>query len=114
MDNEIFDLTKIQIEIKLNQKATMLAQVQLKYGSLRIFGYRVMRSAYSDDNLFIQPPSVRAGSTWLWLVRVDDPSIWENLQNMIKNKYLEEVKKYNETITGAVEEGIIKSDEDVF
>lgn len=104
------DLSNFDIHIKLNQKGDMLAQVELRYGSLRIFGYRVMRSQYEDDSLYINPPSVRAGSNWLWLVRIDNPEIWNKLQGMIKNAYLKEVKKYNEEVTGDKEEGIIEED----
>lgn len=112
MENELLNLKELQVSIKFNQKGTMLAQVELRYGSLRIFGYRVMESTYSDDGLYIQPPSVHIGSHWLALVRIDDPSLWEALQNLIKNKYLEEVKAHNETITGDIERGIITHEEE--
>jgi len=108
---DVFDLKNLEIIIKLNQKGDMLAQVELRYGSLRIFGYRVMRSQH-DDGLYVNPPSVRAGSTWLWLVRVDNPETWNTLQGMIKTEYLKEVKKYNEDVTGAPEDGIIVEEEE--
>lgn len=111
---EVFDLKQLKISIKLNQKGDMLAQVELRYGPLRIFGYRVMRSEY-EDGLYVNPPSVRAGSTWLWLVRIDNPETWNKLQGMIKNAYLKEVKKYNEDISGDIEDGILEEEmEDPF
>lgn len=109
---DTFDLSKLEVIIKLNQKGDMLAQVELRYGCLRIFGYRVMRSTF-EDGLYVNPPSVRAGSTWLWLVRVDNPETWNQLQGMIKTAYLKEVKKFNADVTGAIEENIILEDEDM-
>lgn len=113
MDKSTFDLDNLEIMIKLNQKGEMLAQVELKYDCLRIFGYRVMKSRF-EDGLYVNPPSIQAGSNWLWLVRIDNPEVWNQLQALIKNKYLGEVKKYNQTITGSEEEGIISEEENLF
>jgi hypothetical protein len=107
MDTKNLDLENIEVIIKLNQKGDMLAQVELRYACLRIFGYRVMRSNY-EDGLYINPPSIRAGSTWLWLVRIDNPEVWNQLQALIKNRYLEEVKKFNTEIMGDEEKGILE------
>ena len=107
MEKEIFNVENVVIIIKLNQKGEMLAQVELRYGCLRIFGYRVMRSAF-DDGLYVNPPSIQAGSNWLWLVRVDNPEIWSQLEALIKNRYLQEVKKYNSEITGDEENNILE------
>jgi hypothetical protein len=107
MDKKNLDLENIEVIIKLNQKGDMLAQVELRYDCLRIFGYRVMRSNY-EDGLYINPPSIRAGSTWLWLVRIDNPEVWNQLQALIKNRYLEEVKKFNTEIMGDEEKGILE------
>lgn len=107
MEKGNFNLENIEVIIKLNQKGDMLAQVELRYDSLRIFGYRVMRSNYSDG-LYVNPPSVRSGNTWLWLVRIDNPEVWEQLEAHIKNKYLEEVKKYNTEIIGSEEDRILE------
>jgi hypothetical protein len=108
-DKEVFNLENVEVSIKLNQKGDMLAQVELRYGCLRIFGYRVMRSSF-DDGLYVNPPSIQAGSNWLWLVRIDNPEIWNELQALIKNKYLKEVKKYNTQITGSEENGVLEDD----
>jgi len=113
MDKNTFDLDNLKIIIKLNQKGEMLAQVELKYDCLRIFGYRVMKSRF-EDGLYVNPPSIQAGSNWLWLVRIDNPEVWNQLQALIKNRYLEEVKKYNQTITGSEEEGIFSEEENLF
>jgi len=113
MEKGIFDLENLEVIIKLNQKGDMLAQVELKYDCLRIFGYRVMRSRF-EDGLYVNPPSIQAGSNWLWLVRISNPEVWEQLQALIKNRYLEEVKKYNQTITGSEEEGIFTEEDNPF
>jgi len=110
MGKSSFNIGNLEVIIKLNQKGDMLAQVELKYDCLRIFGYRVMRSRF-EDGLYINPPSIQAGSNWLWLVRIDNPEVWNELQALIKNRYLEEVKKYNQSITGSEEERIITEED---
>jgi hypothetical protein len=95
---EILDLDSVVIKIKLNKKNNMLAQVELQYGTLRIFGYRVMQSGF-NDGLFIQPPSVKIGSKWLWLVRVDNPEMWNDLQEMIKSAYQSAIDEHTSGIS---------------
>ena len=87
-------LEDFRIEIKLNNKNSMVAQVQLNIEPLRIFGYRIMKSEFGDG-LFVQPPSVRAGSNYLWISRIDNPELWESLQAKIKSEYFLELEKFN-------------------
>jgi len=107
---ELFDLEKIEILIKINQRNDMLAQVELVYGILHIRGFRIMRSNF-EDNMYIQPPSVRIGTFWIDIVRIDDREKWKDLENIIKNKYLEEVKRHNSEVSGSEEVGIISPEQ---
>ncbi|MBD3362880.1 hypothetical protein GF362_04115 [Candidatus Dojkabacteria bacterium] len=96
MDYDTFDLDNLEVNIKINKKGSMLAQVELTYGSLKLYGYRVMKSDHGDG-LFIQPPSVKAqNGKWLWLVRIDDQLKWSELQNLIKEEYKNAAKDYKD------------------
>ncbi|MBN2100641.1 hypothetical protein JW710_02000 [Candidatus Dojkabacteria bacterium] len=108
---EKFDIKKAKIKIILNQKGDMLAQVELRYSGLIIIGFRVMRSSLSEDSLRVVPPSVRCGSKYLNIVRIEDKDEWRNYENSVKNAYLKEVKKYNESLTGDIERGIVSEEE---
>ena len=100
-----FDVSKIEIRIKINQKNSMIAQVELLYSELHIYGYRVMRSEF-EDGLYIQPPSVRVGLGYKEIVRIEDAEKWKQLESMIKNAFLTEVARYNANISGDVEHKI--------
>jgi hypothetical protein len=97
----MFNADDIEVKIKLNTKKSMLAQAQLTIGHLRIIGYRIMKSDF-EQGIYVQPPSVKSGSGWLWIVRFDDPELWKNVETKIKSEYLtavengEEVSKKNE------------------
>lgn len=94
MKQEVFNLEDLEIKVKINEQKNMLAQVELDYGDLKLYGFRVMKSKFADG-LFIQPPSVRAGTKWLWLTKINNPEKWNELQNMIKEKYLDKKTRYD-------------------
>jgi len=90
----------IEVQVKLNQKKSMLAQAQISIGPLIIIGYRIMKSEF-EQGLYIQPPSVRAGVRWLWITKFSDPGLWKQLEDKIKAEYLkistQEVQNLNST-----------------
>lgn len=86
MENQI-NIDEIEIEIRLNPKGEMLAQAQLSYRSLKIKGYRIMKSTYAQEGVYIVPPSAKAGAVWIKLVRFEDPELWSKIENKILNNY---------------------------
>jgi hypothetical protein len=86
MENQI-NIDEIEIEIRLNPKGEMLAQAQLSYRSLKIKGYRIMKSTYAQEGIYIVPPSAKAGTGWIKLVRFEDPELWSKIENKILNDY---------------------------
>ena len=67
----------------------MLAQVTLKYGTLRIKGFRVMQSGGSDD-LYILVPAVQVAGNYKQIFRIEDPVKWKELQNLMIGAYKED------------------------
>lgn len=91
----MFNADDIQVKIKLNLKNSMLAQAQLTIGHLRIIGFRIMKSDF-EQGIYVQPPSVKSGRGWLWIVRFDDPELWKNIELKIKAEYLAAAEKGEE------------------
>lgn len=96
MKHDLFDLKNLEIQVKINEKGHMLAQVQLIYGDLLLLGFRVMESNY-EDGLFVQPPSVHSSSgRFIWIVKIDNARKWNELKGMIKEAYQKAKRKYDE------------------
>ncbi len=85
-------IQEVVINIHLNKKGQMRAQVTLEFGEIRISGYRVLENSTSHD-LFVLPPSVMRGKQ---IVYVMNQQKWKVLEQNIIEKYKQEQKKFDD------------------
>jgi DNA-binding cell septation regulator SpoVG len=96
MEFNPFTLDYLKIDVYIKDKGSMLAQVALTYGDLYIQGFRVMSSSFGDG-LFVTPPTIRGRSgAYIWVAKITNPSVWVELENMIKERYKEVRLEYKQ------------------
>lgn len=70
-------------------RGNLIAQAQIVIGPLRIYGYQIYKSSYSDG-IFIEPPKfLKKDGKYLHLVRFEDLQLWKDIEQKIKDSYHE-------------------------
>lgn len=83
----MLDINQCQIKIKLNEKGSMLAQAEISFGDLLIYGFRIMQTN-TGDKLFVTPPSIKSGrGNYLDIIRINNKIKWRELEEKIKTEY---------------------------
>lgn len=95
----MIDINKCKIGIKINEKGGMLAQAEISFGDLLIYGFRVMQTN-SGDKLFVTPPSIKSGrGNYVDIIRINNKIKWRELEDKIKAEYTKTKEEFDlETI----------------
>ena len=106
----MLDINQCEIKIKLNEKGNMLAQAEIYFNVIHIYGFRIMQTN-DKETLFISPPSIRSGrGNYIDIIRIEDKQKWKELETKIKQEY-KKVKEDFDKVTLDLKDQVIDPDE---
>lgn len=84
------NINEIICRVKLIEKDKLKAIITLDFGDFAIKGFRVTISQFANSrgkNLWIQPPSYKAGKGYFPIFFIHDKDMWVDLQEKIYDAY---------------------------
>lgn len=102
--NMTININDIEIKIKLLNYDTIFAQATLIIcRDIEIKGWKVLKSnrphKYLNAYVWIQAPSIKAGSSWKETVFINNESLYREVEMKVYEKYLEEKERQGFTFT---------------
>lgn len=77
------------VKIYLRENKSMLAQVEVMLGPVKMIGFRVMknRPEYEGDDIYVTEPRYLVNGKYISAIFIENKELWATLQKKIKDAY---------------------------
>jgi hypothetical protein len=82
------DIDNINITVRPSDKGDTKAIVNISYDDIEINGFRISKSKYDDNELWVQPPAYPSGGKYHKIFFLNNEAKWKQLEEKIIASYI--------------------------